>query len=977
MVESRASTKSGRAQASREFQAGLLDVGPYLVAAQPRLTVTERTCSAIMITPDTKKDSKVTPRHIALAGLFAWLSLSSGASLAQDAKGEQLPTGQLLTPEAAPGAHFQDLNPGLAAYPDHRAGQAATTAVSHDGKTLLILTSGFNRMSFPQGKKDPDASNEYVFVFDISGGAPKQTQVVQVADTDSGIVFAPDDGRFFVSGGVDDNVHTYARDGSGWKEDGAAVALGHKTGIGIDVKPSAAGLDVSEDGHLIVVANRMNDSISVVDVSARSVKGELDLRPGKSDPSKTGVAGGEYPYWVQLKGNTAYVSSQRDREIVVVDIAAMRVTDRIKVAGTPNRILLNADKSLLFASQDNSDSIAVIDTASNTVRESIDARGPSGTFADTRAFRGAAPNSLALSPDGATLYATLGGSNAVAIIPLGAASHQVAALVPTGWYPNSVSAAGNMLYVVNGRSNIGPNLLGCSHARINLAETAQCFSHNHYILQLSKAGFLSLPVPNASDYAQLTGIVAANDGFQTRQGADDARLMAELRKHIKHVIYIVKENRTYDQVLGDLGKGNGDPSLTLFGAAITPNQHALASNFVDLDSFYDSGEVSGNGWPWSTSARETDVGVKYIPMQYADRGQSYDVEGTDRNINVALPSLAERRAANNATPDDPDDLPGTADIGGPDSHSGEAGRGHLWDSALRAHLTVRNYGFYIDGTRYDERDPSPIPVVRDPAISKTIVSYASDPALTNITDPYFRSFDLKLPDFYREREWEREFARQVVRKKMPALSLVRFMTDHTGDFKHAIDRVNVPEAQVADNDYAVGKLVQRIAKSPYRDSTLIFIVEDDAQDGPDHVDAHRSTAFVVGPYVKQGAIVSTRYSTVNMLRTIEDVLGVEPLSMFDAYQRPMSDVFDLKQKTWTFDATPSVALEQTDLPIPKKSAALQQQFAFAHDAKYWDAATHGYDWRGEDRVDADAYNRVLWTGMKGTKAYPAAPSASR
>jgi len=894
----------------------------------------------------------------ALAGLF----LLSAAEL--------LPTGQTIAPEAATGAHFQNLNPQLAAYPDHLAGQAVTTAVSHDGKTLLILTSGFNRLSGPDGKQDPLASNEYVFVFDISGSAPKQVQVVQVPDTDSGMVFSPDDSRFLVSGGVDDNLHIYAKNDKGWTEAGAPIALGHKAGLGIDVKPSAAGVDVSEDGKLAVVANRMNDSINVVDLAGAKVKGELDLRPGKTDPAKSGVAGGEYPYWVQLKGNMAYVSCQRDREIVVVDIAALRVIARIKVKGTPNRMLVSRDKSLLYVAEDNSDSIAVIDTATNTVRETIDARAPAGMLRDFRAFRGAAPNSLALSPDGDTLYATLGGSNAVAVIPLKHTPRRVAALIPTGWYPNSVSAAGGMLYVVNGRSNIGPNPLGCSHARIDKAESMKCRAQNHYILQLSKAGFLSLPVPAAADYPRLSGIVAANNGFSTKTTIEDAVLMSELRQHIKHVVYIVKENRTYDQVLGDLGKGNGDPSLTLFGRAITPNQHALAANFVDLDNFVDTGEVSGTGWPWSVAARETDVGVKTIPMDYADRGQTYDVEGTDRNINVAIPTLASRRAANSATPDDPDELPGTGDVGAPDSYTGEEGRGHLWDSALRAHLSVRNYGFYIDAARYDETSPSPIPVLRDPAATKVTVSYPSDPALMDITDPYFRSFDLKLPDFWREREWEREFKGQVAHGNMPALSLVRFMTDHTGDFAHAIDGVNTPEAQVADNDYAVGELVQRIASSLYRDSTLIFIIEDDAQDGPDHVDAHRSTAYIVGPYVKQGAVVSTRYSTVNILRTIEQVLGIEALSMFDAYQRPMSDVFDLKQTSWNFRAVPSAALMRTKLPIPKTSAKSKRRFAFAHDARYWARATRGYDWRAEDRINAAAYNHILWEGIKGAQAYP-------
>jgi DNA-binding beta-propeller fold protein YncE len=907
---------------------------------------------------------------VALTGLL----LLSPASRADGGATGMLPTGQRITPDAATGAQFQNLDPQLAAYADHLAGQAVTTATSHDGKTLLILTSGFNRMSTPQGKPDPGASSEYVFVFDISGPSPKQIQVVQVPDTDSGMVFAPDDSRFFVSGGVDDNVHMYARSDKGWAEAGAAVALGHTRGLGIDVKPSAAGLDVSEDGKLVVVANRMNDSISVVDVAHAKLVGELDLRPGKTDPAKAGVAGGEYPYWVQIKGTTAYVSCQRDREIVAVDIAAIRVAARIKLSGTPNRMLLNAGKTLLYVAQDNSDSIAVIDTASNAIAETIDARAPAGTLRDPREFRGAAPNSVALSPKGETLYATLGGTNAVAVIPVNSVPHRVAALIPTGWYPNSISAAGDRLYVVNGRSAIGPNPLGCSHARVRRSESIKCRAGNHYILQLSKAGFLSLPLPDASDYSRLTAIVAANNGFAAPESADDARVMSALRQRIKHVIYIVKENRTYDQVLGDLGKGNGDPSLTLFGRAITPNQHALAEKFVDLDNFSDTGEVSGTGWPWSVAARETDIGVKYIPMQYADRGQTYDVEGTNRSINVAIPTLAERRAANSATPDDPDELPGTADVGAPDSYSGEEGRGHLWDSALRAHLSVRNYGFYIDDARYDEASPSPIPVVRHPAHDKIIVSYASDPALLDITDPYFRSFDMKMPDFWREREWEREFAGQVAHKTMPALSLVRFMTDHTGNFRHAIDGVNTPEAQVADNDYAVGKLIERIAASPYRDSTLIFIIEDDAQDGPDHVDAHRSTAYVVGPYVKQGAVVSTRYSTVNMLRTIEDVLGIEPLSMFDAYQRPMTDAFDLKQASWSFSAVPSEALAQTALPIPKnrvKSANVQnRRFAFAHDANYWAVATRGYDWSTEDRINAAAYNQVLWRGMKGMQAYP-------
>jgi YVTN family beta-propeller protein len=894
----------------------------------------------------------------------------AGAAAANDA-GEMLPTGQRITPEAAPGALFQDLDPGFAGHPDRRAGMAVTTVASHDGKTLLVLTSGFNRWSLPNGRPDPAESSEFVFVFDISSGKPKQLQVIPVPDTDVGIAFSPDDSHIYVSGGVDDSLHVYARVNGSWAEQAPAIALGHKNGLGIDTKPSAAGLGVSADDTKIVIADRHNDAITIVNPQTHAVAAELDLRPGKSDPAKKGVAGGEYPDWVAVKGNsTAYVSSERDREVDVVDISgAPRVTARIKVDGVPNRMLLNADQSVLYVAQDNSDTVSAIDTKTNKVVETIPVAAPQNLLADPQHFGGAAPNALALSPDGGTLYVSDGGSNAVAVVPLGgAAPHHAAGLIPTGWYPNSVTAAGDMLYIVNGRSNVRPNPGWCHSAYPDKAKSAACHALNRYVLQWSKAGFLSLPVPKPQDLKQLTDTVAANDGFLHRRDADDDKLMQALRTHIKHVIYIVKENRTYDQVLGDLGRGNGDPSLVLFGAAVTPNEHAIAKNFVALDNFMDSGEVSGNGWPWSTDARETDVGVKAIPMQYAARGQSYDVEGADRNINVAIPTLADRRAANSATPDDDDQLPGTGDVGAPDSPAGEEDRGHLWDAALRAHLSVRNYGFYIDGARYEFKSPSFIPLERNPFATKTIQAYSADVALRPLTDPYFRTFDVKYPDFWREREWKREFDQYVAHKNLPNLSLVRFMNDHTGEFEHAIDGVNTPEVQVADDDYAVGQLVEAVAHSPYRNSTLIFVVEDDAQDGPDHVDAHRSIAFVAGPYVKQGAVVSERYSTVNMLRTIEDVLGLQPMSIFDAYQRPMSAVFDLKQKNWTYGATPSALLANTQLPLPrtKMGAAVPLK----HDAHYWAAKTKGYDWSKEDRVPAGAYNRILWAGIAGNRPYP-------
>jgi DNA-binding beta-propeller fold protein YncE len=909
-------------------------------------------------------------RIIPLALLF--MVIGSGA-IARDAdddarSGLWIPTGQRITPTAATGATFEDLDPGLGDFPKFRVNQAVTALTSHDGKTLLVLTSGYNQLRDSNGGFPH--RNEYVFVFDLSEGTHRQVQVLEVRNTDSGIAFAPDDRHFYVAGGMDDSVHVFVRADGKWSTDGEPILLGHQAGLGIGVKPSAAGLDVTADGKKLVVADRDNDAVTVIDLADRKVTGELDLRPGVIDARMRGVAGGEYPYWIEIKGNeTAYVTSMRDGEVDVLDIAGKpSLKARIKVGGTPNRMVLDRAQTSLFVASDNADSVTVIDTATNRIREVIDAAAPPALLARKTHFRGAAPNALALSPDERRLYVTLGGENALAVIPLdGQPPHRVAGLIPTGWYPNSVavSADGAMLYVVNGRSNPAGHEKGCSVADPDLNTANKCRGLNSYILQLSHAGFLALPTPPDQDLRQLTDTVAENNAFRVRNDPHDQAVMAELRRRIRHVIYVIKENRSYDQVLGDLDRGNGERGLVLFGEAITPNQHALARQFVTLDNFHASGEVSGNGWPWSTEARETDIGVKALPMLSAGRGLSYDVEGTNRGVNVAIGTLAGRRDANRETPDDPDLLPGTADVAAPSAPHGKGG-GRLWDAALRAHRTVRNYGFYCDTF-------APSPLEREPFKATPKVRMCS-PAVTALiprTDVYFHGYDTRFPDFWREAEWEREFALQVAHKSMPNLTLVRLMADHMGGFKDAIDEVNTPQRQVADNDYAVGRLIEAVANSPYRDSTLIFVVEDDAQDGPDHVDAHRTIAFVAGPYVKQSAVVSSRYTTVNMLRTIEEVLGLEPLSIYDAYQRPMSDIFDLKQNSWSFRAAPSDCLRKTRLPLPgEKAETAPRPCPGEHDASYWDEQTRGYDWSQEDRVPADAFNRVLWTGL-GHGPYPA------
>jgi YVTN family beta-propeller protein len=918
-------------------------------------------------------------------------------------RGTFIPTGVHITPSAAPGSSFQPLNPVLSFDPSFTVGQAVTTAISPDGHTLLILTSGYNSQNITSGPNlgntNPDESNEYIFVFDISGGKPQETQVLQVPNAFDGLAFNSTGKEFYVSGGPDDDVHFYDWNGSSWAESGAPVKLGHPAALALgNITPGAMGLALTADGKRLVVANYENDSISLVDIAGRKVLAELDLRPGN------GVPGGEYPVWVAIQGSsTAFVSSARDREIVVVDIStnSPAIADRIRLKGQPTRIALNPKETRLYVTESSSDSVAVINTKTHQVIEEIGTTAPKSVFANNHGFKGSSPNSVAVSPDGGYLYVTNGGANSVAVIHLAAqsagingpsgAKSELRGLVPTGWYPNSVSvsADGSMLYVVNGKSNAGPNPQNCRDAAsLQPGGTeAGCAASNSYVWQLTKAGFLTLPVPRGEVLEELTAQVAQNNNYSAQQNGADVDIMGFLHGKIGHVIYIVKENRTYDQILGDLGKGNGDPSIVVYPQPLTPNLHALAASFVDLDNFYDSGEVSGDGWNWSTSARAADTIEKTEPINYAGRGLNYDYEGTNRNVNVGFGTPQERAAAFPAY----DSLPpsvannlllGTADISAPDSPEGEEGAGYLWDSAFRAGLNVRNYGFFIDLGPYSVPVASGgAPLLRHPSDSNTPVSAATKAALRPITDQFFRGYDNHFPDFYRVDEWAREFDQFEANGNLPNLEFVRVMHDHTGNFGTAIDGVNTPEIQTADNDYAVGRIVEKVAKSKrYSGNTLVFVVEDDAQDGPDHVDAHRSIAFVAGPYVKQGAVVSTKYTTVSMIATIVDILGIEHLGTYDALDRPMTGIFSKKTKKWDFNSIVPDILRTTQLPLPvatakntlKKNALSAFYAKPTHTAAYWAAKTEGFDFSREDRVDAAKFNLIQWQGLIGAKVpYPA------
>jgi DNA-binding beta-propeller fold protein YncE len=555
----------------------------------------------------------------------------------------------------------------------------------------------------------------------------------------------------------------------------------------------------------------------------------------------------------------------------------------------------------------------------------------------------------------------------------------VVGLIPTGWYPTAVAVRpdGRQLYVVNGKSVPGPVPDNCrNNLSIEPGSQVACTAANQYVWQLEKAGFLTLPPPSPAELGRLTRQVAVNDHFSSaRGGAEDTATFTFLRQHIHHVIYIVKENRTYDQILGDLEVGNGDPRLAVFGRTITPNQHALARDFVDLDAFYDSGESSNTGWNWTTAARTNDYTERAAPVNYADRGLQYDQEGDNRGVNVGFATSAERVAANPLLSKDPNLLPGAVDVAAPDGPGGDAGHGYIWDQALRAGLSVRNWGFYGDLTLYfPAAGPARTPLLREPWKTGTRVFVPAKAALMNISDPYFRGFDQAFPDFWRFKAWEREFDGFAASGSPPQLMLLRLPHDHTGSFAEAIDGIDTVEAELADNDYAVGLVIDKVAKSRFASDTLIFVIEDDAQDGPDHVDAHRSVAFIAGPYVKQHAVLSTRYTTVSLVRTIETVLGIEPMGLNDAMADPMGAVFDVNQPAWRFDAKVPAVLRSSKLPLPaatKAEAACVQ--APRRDRRWWATAMAGQNFNDEDRLDTPAYNRALWRGLKGDGAsYPSA-----
>jgi len=924
-----------------------------------------------------------------------------------------LPTGQVLTPTAAPGSTIQVLSTGLREDGNADAAQAVNTALSPDGKTLLVLTSGWNN-----GNRRPDGTSityptldpitgapvgstnksEWVFVYAINNdGTVTKQQQINIPSTYSGLAWAPDGVRFYVSGGQDDRVYVYRSNGSQFIPDVPFILLGHNSnqtapfpkydgsilkgtkaaqavtfgGSSLIVGGAVvAGLAVSRDGNTLVAANFENDSISIVDTATRQVVREVT------------VAQGEFPYDVAVLSNsdgsakTAFVTSQRDDEVMVVDIVSGTFT-RIRVGEQPNRMVLSKDQSTLYVVNGNSDTVSVIDTATNRVLDTISVSRPGDKY------KGGNPNAATLSPDEKTLYVTLGYENAVAVVDL--QNRHLKGRIPTGWYPTSVSIShdGGKLYVCTFKSNSGPNPSNGPAPNTKFVVTRSW--------PLEKAQLNIIPVPNHPTLSALSRRVDDNNGIANRHTDP---MMAFLRSRIDHVIYIVKENKTYDQVLGDLPRGNGDPTLIQYPQAVSPNHHSLAMTFGLLDNFYATGQVSGDGWGWSTYAQTTDYNEKTIAVNYGNGGNgvTYDAEGTNRLIGVGLPDSDESPSqftVRLTTLLDPSGsssiLPGSKNVDDPSGSedlSPDAVGGHLWDSALRNRKTVRNYGFFVDQAYYvtsqaDPTKPDPVlkvylPVSPTPFASNLPQAVPLSPVLRDKTDLYFRGFDMNNADTYLFNEWLRDM--QI--NGLPALSLVRLPHDHFGNTATAIAGLNTPSLQMSDNDYAIGRLIDFISHSQYWQDTAIFILEDDAQSGGDHIDSHRSFVYAISPYSRRGVTISTNYNTVNVLRTIEDLLSIDHLNQSDANAAPMANVF-----MRTPDFTPYNAIIPGSLCaspvdpnlVPECQSAharISPSLRELHDAAWWEEKLRGFDFHDADRIDADAFNRALWEGIMGDLPYP-------
>jgi DNA-binding beta-propeller fold protein YncE/phospholipase C len=787
----------------------------------------------------------------------------SGREPAEDSRG-RLPTGARLDPAA----------------PLHDVGQMPLAmVVAPEGDRLVLLLNGWR--------------DEGIQVVDRASGRVLQT--VRLPAVFLGLVFSRDGHTLYASGGNTDVVYAFDwANGAATLRD-SIVLQPRKTPRGNGVR-YPAGMALSGDGSKLYVAENLADSLAVVDLSTGRVVQRL--------------ATDRYPYAVAVAPTGGvYVSNWGGHHLSTYATdgsSGLRATGRILVGRHPGALLMNQRGNRLFVALASVDRVVSVDLARRRVIGELLDPPPSGPG------EGSTPNALALSLDGGRLFVAEGDANAVAVFDLApstsgvatsAGDDRLAGRVPTGWYPTAVVTHDDQLIVASGKGR-GTRANPDGPSPVSARDRQQPAGQNTTLSQLSGAVMIApLVRADGATLGRFSSRVALANGWTEPRNA------ARGYPPIEHVVYVVKENRTYDQVFGDLSQADGDTSLVLFPRSITPNQHALAERFGIFDRFFVNAEVSADGHNWSMAAYTTDYVQKTVQLNYSSRGRSYDYEGTNGTQSVV-----------------PDD-----DVNAP-------ARGYLWDLAQQKGLTFRNYGEFVVPDKTDPDDVLP-------------PGYRGDkPFLASHSNAAFPGFDLTITDQHRADIWIAELAEFTKRGVMPAFEIVRLPNNHTAGARAGSP---TPRAMVADNDLALGRIIEALSKSPFWKSTVVFVLEDDAQNGPDHVDSHRSPMLVISPWVRAG-VVHRFANTTDVLRTMEELLGLDALSQFDHFGRPLRGIWSRSAVVRPFTAlTPSVDLGERN-PAATTGARASERL----------------DLRIEDVADEATFNRVLWQAVRPGQPYP-------
>lgn len=690
-----------------------------------------------------------------------------------------------------------------------------------------------------------------------------------------GLKFTNSDKYLYASSGNDNQILKYALSNKKLQLIDS-IKLGKKWPVQI----SPAGLDIDEEKNILYVTTKENNSLYVIDLGNKKIIKTLPL-------------GGEgYSCLLSADKKELYISCWGCDKIKIFNTQKKVFTDSIKVGDNPNEIILSKNGRWLYVANANDNSVSVIDIKKRNTVEVLNAALYPG------APTGSTTNGLALSEDNKTLFIANADNNCLAVFNVETPGRSRSkGFIPVGWFPTNVKVIGKKIFVTNGKGFTsfanpnGPKPVAKNEKVIyQSGDVAKPMKVQH-IGGLMRASMSIIDMPSEKQLGTYSKQVYQNSPYTKEKELNTPTeknnpIPSKVgdKSPIKHVFYVIKENRTYDQVLSDMEGGNGDTSLLLFGERITPNQHALARQFVLLDNFYASAEVSADGHNWSMGAYANDYLEKTWPTAYGGRGGKYDAEG-------------HREIANNKN-------------------------GFIWDFCKRAGISYRTYGEFADNYKPN------IPALKD--------HYCT----------YYTGWDERVRDTTRFYQWKRDFDSLLAINKVPQFNSLRFINDHTEGLRKGRP---TPYAHVADNDWAVGLFIEYLSQSPIWKESVVFIVEDDAQNGADHVDAHRTTAYVAGGYVKRNYIDHTMYSTTSMLRTIELILGLPPMSQHDAGATPMWRCF-----TSTADVTPFYSIKP-NIDLNDKNVAVNK----------WQQLSEKFNLAKEDAVPDLEFNRVLWHAIKG------------